>query len=922
MRSEESDAVTVSDPMSRARAASRFVAQWADRFAGQDVLRAKQDSTPATVSATDRGELVAQLRIERNAAMARIAATSLTDIASVADTLEQLSALADSACQRATAWVRETLIERHGRPRDAGGAEAHAVILGMGKLGGRELNFSSDIDLIFLHTADGMTDGATPIENERFFIKLAQEVGKLLSERTPDGFVFRVDTMLRPFGSAGPMSMSVDAAEEYYQTHGREWERYAMIKARPIAGDIAAGEDFLRRLRPFVYRRYLDYNAINSLRDLKRRIHDDVVARKVIDDVKLGPGGIRELEFIVQSFQLVRGGQDASLRNPSLRPTLDYLGESGLLPRDTAQKLDASYVFLRKLENAIQMYEDQQTHRLPVDEDARYALCVGLDFASWGELRAHFDGVAAYVNAEFRRVFADPTQDAEDSDCAPLVRTAFGPEIKVSELKAALLDKSFVGADESLAQRLVDLAHSRLVRGLSEAAALSLHRSLGQLLDECLRTDEPTRTAERVLRVVQSVAGRSTYLTLLDQSAVVRAHLVRLCAASQWVTEQIAASPAVLDALLDQRTLYAPPGREAMTTELAARFSGVPVQDVETGMDLLRRYRNEVTVRIAAADISGSLPLVKVSDHLTWLAEAVLSAAMERATLELKESHGLVVREDGSVAGLGAIAYGKFGGIELGYGSDLDLVFVHEDVPGDAETSGGTRSIAAAAWFARLTQRVIHWLSTLTPAGRAYEVDLELRPSGQSGPVVVSLKSFSAYQRDKAWTWEHQALTRARYVAGPVALGEQVEALRREVLGRRREPKKLAKEIVEMRRKMRGHLEKRRPGAWDVKQGEGGVIDSEFLTQYLVLRDAADRPELLEWSDNWRQLDALAAAGSLPAEDRSDLIAGYRAYRAFAHARALQSEEALAPEERFASERAHVRAAWKRQFAEAEESKD
>lgn len=912
---EENDDVMVPDPGSRARAASRFVAHWEDRLAARDSPLVATAPLPA-----DRSELLARLRIERNAAMARIAAESLTDVASVAQTLEQLSALADSACQQSVTWVSQGLIERHGRPRDGSGVEAAPVILGMGKLGGRELNFSSDIDLIFLHTADGMTDGAHPIENERFFVKLAQEVGKLLSERTAEGFVFRVDTMLRPFGSAGPMSMSMDAAEEYYQTHGREWERYAMIKARPIAGDIAAGNEFLKRLRPFVYRRYLDYNAINSLRDLKRRIHDDVVARKVVDDVKLGPGGIRELEFIVQSFQLVRGGQDACLRHPSLRPTLDYLGEAGLLPRQTALKLDEAYVFLRKLENAIQMYDDQQTHRLPVDEDARRALCVGLDFASWDALRARFDEVAAYVNAEFRRVFADPTQDAEDSACALLVRSAFGPEIKVSELKSALLENGFAGADESLAQRLLDLAHGRLVRGLSESAALSLHRSLGLLLDECLRTEAPTRTAERVLRVVQSVAGRSTYLTLLDQSAVVRSHLVRLCAASQWVTEQIAASPAVLDTLLDPRTLYVPPGREAMTSELAARFSGVPVDDIETGMDLLRRYRNDVTVRIAAADISGNLPLVKVSDHLTWLAEAVLAAAMERAVLELKESHGQVLREDGSVAGLGAIAYGKFGGIELGYGSDLDLVFVHEDVPGDTETSGGARSIAAAAWFARLTQRIIHWLSTLTPAGRAYEIDLELRPSGQSGPVVVSFKAFAAYQREKAWTWEHQALTRARYVAGPAALGEQVEALRREVLGRRREPKKLAQEIVEMRRKMRGHLEKRRPGAWDVKQGEGGVIDSEFLTQYLVLRDAADRPELLEWSDNWRQLDALAAAGSLPPEDRSDLIACYRAYRAFAHARALQSEEALANEEQFASERAHVRAAWKRQFAEAESS--
>ena len=903
----------------RALKASRLVAGFA-AAEGADALAALAaisvpDLAVDLPEAADESVVKAALRRLRRREMVRIAARALEQHAELDETLQDLSALADFCCETALRWSQDRLVRLHGHPRDAQGEPARPVVLGMGKLGGRELNFSSDIDLIFLHSADGMTDGASsPIENERFFVKLAQDVGRVLSERTPDGFVFRVDTMLRPFGSAGPMSMSTEAAEEYYQAHGREWERYAMIKARPVAGDRATGEAFLQALRPFVYRRYLDFNAINSLRDLKRRIHDDVVARRVTDDVKLGPGGIRELEFIVQSFQLVRGGQDANLRCTALRPTLEYLSTSGLLTRDTATRLDRRYVFLRRLENAIQMYDDQQTHRLPSDEEARAALCEALDAPDWATLRARFDEVASDVNAEFRRVFADHAQDAEESASAAVVRAAFAPEMRATDLRAALDERGLESEDESLALRLLDLARSRLVRGLSEGAALSLHRVIARLFDACAETSAPARTAERVLRVLQAVAGRTTYLTLLDQSEAVRSHLVRLCGASQWVTEQIADSPAVLDALIDQRTLYEPPGREAMKTELAARFGGVPAHDIEAGMDLLRRYRNEITVRIAAADIAGSLPLVKVSDHLTWLAEAVLATAMERARLELSESHGQVLRDDGSVAAIGAVAYGKFGGIELGYGSDLDLVFVHEDVPGDVESQGGARSLAAPAWFARLTQRVIHWLSTLTPAGRAYEVDLELRPSGQSGPVVVSLKSFSQYQREKAWTWEHQALTRARYVAGPAALGEAIESLRREVLCRPRDPKQLAREIVEMRNKMRAHLDKRRPGTWDLKQGEGGVIDSEFLTQYLVLRDAAQRPELVEWSDNWRQLDALAQAGSLPPEDRSELIACYRAYRAFAHACALQSEPAQVPDEGFVSEREVVKSAWRRQF--------
>lgn len=824
---------------------------------------------------------------------------------------------AEEACADALDATSRHLSERFGAPRCHKGSPATPIVLAMGKLGGRELNFSSDIDLIFLHAADGTTSGPEPIDNERFFIKLAQGVIKLLSEHTQDGFVFRVDTMLRPFGSAGPMSMSVDAAEEYYQSHGREWERYAMIKARPIAGDIAAGEAFLRRLRPFVYRRYLDYSAINSLRDLKRRIHEDFVSRRGGggDDVKLGPGGIRELEFIVQSFQLVRGGQDANLRNPAFRPTLAYLGESGLLPKDTALKLDECYVFLRRLENAIQMYQDQQTHRLPEDEAARRALCIGLDIHGWDALIARYRDVTAYVSSEFRRVFADPVDTASESASAGLVRAAFSPQATTADLRGLLEAGGFACEDERLAQRLIDLARCRLVRGLSDSAAQNLQRVLGHLLDAVREVDAPVRSADRVLQVIQAVAGRSTYLALLDQSPVVRSHLVRLCAASQWLTGQIAASPAVLDTLLDPRTLYAPPGREAMKLELAARFANLPVQDIEAGMDVLRRYRNEITVRIAAADVAGVLPLVKVSDHLTWLAEAVLATALQRAELEIRGSCGVVLRADGSPAGLGAIAYGKFGGLELGYGSDLDLVFVHENVDADAESSGGQRSVAASAWFARLAQRVVHWLSTLTPAGRAYEVDLELRPSGQSGAVVVSLKGFSEYQRQRAWTWEHQALTRARYVAGPANLGEQVEALRREVLTRARDPARLAQEIFDMRRKMRDHLLKPRPGLWDVKQGEGGVIDAEFLTQYLVLRDAHRDASLVQWSDNWRQLDALAEAGSLPRAEKDALIECYRAYRAFAHARALQSEDGQSPQAQFAAERETVMSAWRQVFA-------
>lgn len=898
----------------RARSASLFV----DSILCRNLVAISPESSVSTGSAGDGANVVetpssaAALRRQRMQRMATIAALSLVELASVDETLQAVSDLAEACCRFAVNRAALELAGVHGHPRSADGSAAHPIVLAMGKLGGRELNFSSDIDLIFLHTAEGMTDGPEPVENERFFVKLAQQVGRLLSDVTEDGFVFRVDTMLRPFGSAGAMSMSLDAAEEYYQTHGREWERYALVKARPVAGDIAAGEAFLDRLRPFIYRRYLDFDAISSLRDLKRRIHGDVVARRVVDDVKLSPGGIRELEFIVQSFQLVRGGQDARLRDPSLLPTLDYLGECGLLPQQTAQRLGDCYRFLRRLENAIQMYEDRQTHRLPTDEAARAALCIGMDMPHWSHLRDRYDEVTVYVNEEFQRIFAEPDRSEAEPETAALIHRAFNLDCDAPALAAALVEQGFTERPETLVQQLIDLTRSRLARGLSESAAATLRRLLCRILQECLQTATPVRTAERILAVIHAIAGRSTYLTLLDESAVARAQLVRLCTSSQWVAEQVAASPAVLDTLLDPRTLYDPPDLDAMRAELADRMASIPPDDVESGMDTLRRFRNEITVRIAAADIGGTLPLVRVSDQLTWLAEAVLDTALQRATLEIELQYGRVLLEDGTPAAVGALAYGKFGGIELGYGSDLDLVFIHQTVAHDHESQGGNRDLPAAAWFARLAQRIVHWLSTLTPAGRAYEVDLELRPSGQSGAVVVSLNSFDRYQREQAWTWEHQALTRARYVAGPEPLGKAFATLRHEVLCRPRDSARLARDIVEMREKMRTHLEKRREGLWDLKQGRGGVIDCEFLTQYLVLRDAARHPLLTRWTDNWRQLDDLAEVGSLSMEDRAQLIESYRAYRAFGHARALQSEPAMVPVTELVEARTAVEAIWQR----------
>jgi len=920
------DSVLPEAVVQRARSASRFLDDSLNRF--PEWLDAPDFSVPrgagdiaaliqASCSALSvDSELMQALRQQRQREMARIALRELAGLADFDETLRDLSDLADACCAVAVDKASASLFERYGVPRDAQGRAVRPVVLGMGKLGGRELNFSSDIDLIVAYTARGRTDGQRPIENEQFFARLVQAMTRLLSARTEHGFVFRVDLMLRPFGASGPPAVSFTAAEQYYQEHGREWERYALIKARPVAGDLAAGHELLKRLQPFVYRRYLDFTAIGSLRELKRRIRDDVANRGQEDSIKLGEGGIRELEFIVQSFQLVRGGQDARLQGTRFRPTLKRLAEIGLMDGPTVSRLDQCYRFLRRLENAVQMYADQQTHALPTQDAPRAALLVAMGVDDWGSLVKQYGEVRAFVHAEFDRVFAAPSADAEDATWDRAMDSAMSSDMDSSALARELvhlgLDASAAGAIVPLLQAL---ASSRRVRVLPDAATQRLRAVVARLMQQCSEHADPVLVAQRSLKVVEAIVGRSTYLSLLLESDTARSQLVRLCAASSWVTDFLAQSPATLDMLLDARQLYAPPTLEQMREDVRARIE--TVGDVGDGgsaaMDALRRYRQETMLRIAAADVIGLLPLVKVSDHLSWLAEAVLQQALECAEQEMRAQYGMPPGS-GDAARIAAIAYGKFGGFELGYGSDLDLVFVYDAESLQADTLGGARSLSTAAWFVRLVQRLIHWLSTLTPAGRCYEVDLELRPSGRSGLVVSTLKSYAEYQRDKAWTWEHQALTRARFVAGDSDLGGRFESLRKDVIATPRDADKLRHDVLDMRDRMRSQRGRTQAGRWDMKLGTGGLVDIEFITQYLLLREAPQQPDLTRWSDNWRQLDALCQTGVIGAADKDRLIEIYRSYRRETHAAALQQRGTTVDESLWHESRQEVVRLWNRVF--------
>jgi glutamate-ammonia-ligase adenylyltransferase len=896
----------------RVFAASRFAADVAERLwtEAAAVPPLEQAYAPGELAARvdvaladaakggDCGALMRALRRLRTSEMARIAFRDLAGWTELDETLGDLSDLADACCAAALRFAEAQLQSRHGRPRDPAGRECRPVILGMGKLGGRELNFSSDIDLIFCYTAAGETDGERALHTDEYFARLAQEVSRLLNARTEDGFVFRVDTMLRPFGSAGAPACAFAAMEQYYQVHGREWERYALIKARPVAGDIEEGQALLKTLRPFVYRRYLDFNAIGSLRELKRLIEDDMRRKGMQDNVKLGPGGIRELEFIVQSFQLVRGGNEAALRDHRLRPVLRYLGAAGHLPAATARSLDECYVHLRRVENAIQMYADEQTHALPRNAEARAALCAALGHVDWAALREALDTVQALVQGEFERVFAESKKGHHEHPLARLVAALWSGSLDQPALEEALKSAGYGEHAAEIAADLLALKGARLVRAMRDETRRKLQRLLAQLMEEALHQPQPAPALRRVLSIVQAVAGRSTYLTLLRENDTARQQLLTLCAASPWLSAFIAQSPVLLDNLLDPHSLSVPPERTEMLDELRARAAELAQPDTEQAMELLRRFQKDMTLRIAAADLMHALPLVKVSDRLTWLAEAIVDQALDFAWREMRAQYGQPLRRDGRPAGLGVIAYGKFGGIELGYGSDLDLVFLHDCDAPDEDSVGGTRPLNNGSYLIRLAQRLISLLSTQTAAGRAYEVDMALRPSGASGLLVSSVAGFADYQRSEAWTWEHQALTRARFVAGSPAIGEAFAELRREV--------------VEMRAKMRAHLEQRRSGCWDLKQGEGGLIDIEFITQYLLLLQAQAHPRIVRYSDNWRQLEDLCAIGVVSREEADQIVAAYRALRARHHALSLGPGGVLIDDALLRAERAVVRSQWHR----------
>ncbi len=868
-------------------------------------------------AAADDTTFMAELRRARRRELARIAWRDLAGLAATAATLAALSALADDAIAVALAFAGRQLSARYGTPRNAAGDAQPLVVVGMGKLGGSELNFSSDIDLVFLYPEGGETDGPRSVDNFEYFTRLGQTLIRLLDATTADGFVYRVDMRLRPFGDSGPLVASFAALEDYLQQHGRDWERYAWVKARAITGRDAYEALFRDVVRPFVFRRYLDYGVFESLREMKSMIAREVEKRELSEHIKLGRGGIREIEFVVQAMQLVRGGSDPRLRAPSLLTVLPRLAGQKLLPEAAVRELGAAYEFLRRLENRLQMFADEQTHSLPADAERRARLATACGAGDWetlvAELDGHRDVVAGHFAALVLAAEGAAPATARDFDTA-LAAAAAAAELLPSLAGLGLAEPGPV------ATLLFELRNGGYYRRLDEPGRRRLHALLPRLLSAAARHAEVAATVKRALDVVEAIGSRTAYLALLNENPLALARLVDICALGSFLPAQVAAFPLLLDELVDQRLFDEPPGRALFEAEIELR-SADAADDAERAVEALRQFQRAAVFRVALFDLTGRLPLMQVSDRLTDVAELILERAMRHGWSEMVAQYGLP--QGGSRAaprpcGVAAVGYGKLGGHELGYASDLDLVFLH-DSAGELQETAGPKVIDNAVFFLRLGQKIVHFLTVHTAAGRLYEVDMRLRPSGKGGLLVSNVDAFVDYQREEAWTWEHQALLHSRAVAGTPAIRARFEALRTDLLCHHVRRERLREDVRHMRDRMRRELSRAAAGEFDIKQDPGGVADIEFLAQYWVLRWAGDYAALVTFSDTIRQLESVGSAALVDHRVIDLLVNVYRGYRSITHRLSLEGARPVVPAGPHAAARATVTAVWDAVMARGEE---
>ncbi|MEK2180501.1 bifunctional [glutamate--ammonia ligase]-adenylyl-L-tyrosine phosphorylase/[glutamate--ammonia-ligase] adenylyltransferase [Vibrio parahaemolyticus] len=855
------------------------------------------------------------LRQFRNREMVYIAWKDFLHAWTLEESLRHLSQLAEAMIFETYQWQYKICCAEWGTPTNAEGEAQPMLIIGMGKLGGGELNFSSDIDLIFTYPENGETQGARrSIANAQFFTRLGQRIIKALDQQTFDGFCYRVDMRLRPFGESGPLVMSYAALEDYYQEQGRDWERYAMIKARVMGCEMYPQYQELRKmLRPFVFRRYIDFSAIQSLRRMKSMISSEVRRRGLTNNIKLGAGGIREIEFIAQVFQLIRGGREPSLRNRGLLETLNGIEELALLTPQEVSNLEAAYKYLRQLENLLQAMADKQTQTLPDCDIERLKLATAMQLESWELLIEQTQQHMNKVHQVFETLIGDDEED-EGSTIARHFHELWDMANKQDVLELILEQDIQVEEPAIFSKAIINFKADLAKKTLGPRGREVLNRLMPKVFDAVFAHPDAQFGLPRVLHLLHNICTRTTYLELLDEHPAALVQLVRLCTASPMISEQLSRYPILLDELIDPQQLYNPIPLDSYRTELRDFLARIPEEDMEQQMEALRQFKQICILRIAAADIAGVLPVMKVSDHLTYLAEAIVEAVVSQAWLQVSEKYGEPTHvKDREGKGFAVIGYGKVGGWELGYNSDLDIVFMH-DCPVNVYTDG-KKEIDGRQFYLRLAQRIIHIFSTRTASGILYEVDTRLRPSGASGLLVSPTDAFDDYQHQDAWTWEHQALVRARMIYGDEPLAIAFHNTRHDVLCKPRDEQTLKKEVVEMREKMRDHLGGKKSGRFMIKQDVGGITDIEFLAQYLVLNYSHEKPKLTRWCDNVRIYETLIAQGVMEENQAMQLIRAYTTMRNEIHHRNLLNLDADVVEDKFVAEREWVKQAWNQWFA-------
>lgn len=877
------------DPLAHSRHLARLLAARPELASELDATATPLDAATLhgwlPASPLPEETLKPALRRFKQRVFARLAARDLTGRADLGEVVETMTLTAETAIAVALATLTAAFAARYGQPRNGKGELQSLIVVGMGKLGGRELNVSSDIDLVFVYPEDGETDGPRRIDNFEYFTRLGRALINALAEVTEDGQVFRVDMRLRPNGESGPLVSSFDMLENYFLTQGREWERLAWIKARPLTG--CRWEELEALRQPFVFRKYLDFSTLDAIRDLHAQIRREVARKDMTDNIKLGPGGIREIEFIAQVFQLIRGGRDRALRTRATLDVFKLLVDRSQLELDAAVELSAAYRFLRRLEHRLQYLDDAQTHRLPENPYDQALLAASMGFTSYAALLAELDDHRQNVSRHFEAVFAE--RKARPALLAGSWQQGDG-EIE-------MLARLGFADPGQLAARLTALRAGSRYRSISEEARRRFDLLLPRLIELAAHSPRPDAAAARMLDLLETVARRSAYLALLVEYPQALEQVAKIAGASAWAADYLIKHPILLDELLDPRLLHLAPDWNAFRREILEATEALE-PDAEAQMDVLREAHHAQVFRLVCQDMAGLLTVERLSDHLSELADIIVARVLALAWRKLAKKH----RETPAFA---VIGYGKLGGKELGYASDLDLVYLYDDPAAEA-----------AEIYTRLGLRINTWLSTRTAAGILFDVDLRLRPNGEAGLVATSFEAFRKYQYESAWLWEHQALTRARFVAGEAALGAAFEDLRKEILCLPREPAKLREEVLAMREKMRANLAGPGGEIFDLKHDPGGLVDVEFIVQYLILAHAWRYPQLTGNLGNIALLKIAAECSLIPPALAEAARNAYREYRRLQHGRRLDNLDNRVERAPLIPHIEAVRALWRCVFGE------